>query len=402
MSRVLTGLDAALKPKRPRILEEEEPVSSYESRTPDLRAELDQMDTPVKGAKNRILGALMTVAPTLLSGIFGGEDGAIGASEGTDDFLDDRRATGDRRRKELLDEIRSSTSEDVYQQRSQDTQRRQDATTRAADRRARLSAQTRTKTLGDKEYQFNPDTGKYDIEIGPAAPKGSTRQKTLLEEMHDREHPDHPMSRQEYINHERELGDARRKEAGTGGGGSEGKGSYRPIIDANTGLVIGRFDNRKGQIEKIDNPVGGTTSRTPAEMQNRRNALDYIATRVSRLKTLVSKMTQPGLLQEVDVEGVGPLDGRAGSVKAVTTGNTKDVALMRQLVGELSDSELRKRSGAAITEAEYARLKAFLLDVNSADSEFLANLDGWIKAMDEMKKADSGRVTATDPLGDWE
>lgn len=74
------------------------------NRRQKLEEEVAAMDQPMSGTQ-KLLSAISTLAPTAIGAIFGGSEGATGASLGTSEAVTARQTLQEQRRKSLLDEI---------------------------------------------------------------------------------------------------------------------------------------------------------------------------------------------------------------------------------------------------------------------------------------------------------
>lgn len=75
-----------------------------------------------------------------------------------------------------------------------------------------------------------------------------------------------------------------------------------------------------------------------------------------------------------DPKYVGPVQGRWGAIKSMTTGTPERETELRTLVQSFKNQLLKARSGAAVTPQEYERISAELPGINDPDDVFLTKL----------------------------
>jgi hypothetical protein len=81
---------------------------------------------------------------------------------------------------------------------------------------------------------------------------------------------------------------------------------------------------------------------------------------------------------------VGPVAGRYAAVKEKTVGIPAEQAAFYADLRALADTELRKRSGAAITPDEYRRLMTFLPDPLAPAEVFMSRLDRYERELQDV------------------
>lgn len=374
-----------------RMLEIDPPETRQSER---LAAELRSYDEK-PGLLREILS---TFGPIAGGAAFGGLEGAAGAAQGVNEGKDISYERRERRRSQLREDMRRAQDQEYRTDRDRITdtryedekiysrgrdavadERYREGVTRQ-DKQFKTQHSKDTKEVDGRIRQFNPETNKYDIDLGPVTNK--PRENTLIEDMHDREHPDHKMTLTEYEEYQNRLAKMQRR--ASGGGPAP---VFSPVTD-DRGNVIGKWNNRTGEAIGMDNkPLTNFRKNAQPETRNaREDAIKYIEGRLESLDQLLPKLTSKGWMDKIDIRGIGPMDAIAGKFKEGIVGD-KDLATLYQLILELSDTELRKRSGAAITDIEYDRMRRFLLDPGTADESFLSRLQGWREMLREMRQA---------------
>lgn len=161
------------------------------------REELEEEYSKKTTLKQRLLEIAIAAVPTILGAAFGGESGATGAAEGSAFSLSQHRARQARRKESLLESIereRGFEEAEGRQQAGFEQQRtieemregaareRYESAEASAERRHRESlksaAQRDTVETGEGVFQLNPETGKYDIKVGPGRERGGGGQPT--------------------------------------------------------------------------------------------------------------------------------------------------------------------------------------------------------------------------------
>lgn len=117
--------------------------------------------------------------------------------------------------------------------------------------------------------------------------------------------------------------------------------------------------------------------------------------RVASLDTMVEQLDVARSLAAQNPDAIGPVDARWESVKAVTVGNSPDVAVLRRIVKDTNTNLVYVLSGKQINEAERADIKQTMAKLEDPDSNFFENLNDLQKKLSAV--ANRLRGTAAGP-----
>ncbi len=173
---------------------------------------------------------------------------------------------------------------------------------------------------------------------------------------------------------------------------SEGaRGSFTPSV-TDTGEISGYFNPTTK--EWVPQPTEGAGLRknplSPTE-NVRRATLSNAIEDLQRLKKLGEKFKGK----------IGPFFGRMSDAEIKLLGNKDpELAELFRISGNLTDRELRQRSGAAVTEKEYERIGKLTPDPRLPFETFMSNIDSMSGELSRMApKSTGGRVGAGGSMG---
>lgn len=172
-----------------------------------------------------------------------------------------------------------------------------------------------------------------------------------------------------------------------------GAGTFFPVVDEQ-GNIIGGVNNKTWAT--VGPPDINGARKTPAASGSldRRAALDATLASLEELEQL----------GEANTDRIGPVIGRITDVQRNTIGADAGINDLFRISDDIADQLLRARSGAAITEGEYARLRKLVPDPRSPLEKFRSDLAGYRREALRLRalKADAGRQATKElpPVGE--
>lgn len=354
----------------------EMPASRAASQVRPRHPHLNRMDAITEESVGLQQPQKIGLGRNILSRVIGGLVGAANPQAG---IAARREVTGEAGRERKLDALRGESSElrEAYGRElaTENLERERGLTeARTAAERAREQSEiaqagranreipqkaAETITVGDKVLQWNPETRRFDIEVG-AAPKKA------------------------------------------GGAGDTGRTIRTGGRIKQLNPETGRYDIDAGPVDRADiqppqsrhtadfvtfkdlfikennrEPTLGEWKQYQAEQKelNRRPDkdvvnMDVMVQDINRIEELANNLEKEGVISN----SIGPIDNIFSGLANYVGGAEPQVTEMRRLTGNLADVLLRARSGAAITEQEYARLTKLVPQPNQPFATFMVNL----------------------------
>lgn len=158
-------------------------------------------------------------------------------------------------------------------------------------------------------------------------------------------------------------------------------GSYQPIYD------------EFGNIKSFFNPL--TNDNKPAPEGARKPLSEQALTARATLLGSIADAETLGQLGEKYQKHIGFIKGRLDDVQRKTLGVDEGINDMFRIADDLADKLLRARSGAAITDSEYSRLRSLMPDPRSPYIKFKSDLRLFLADANRTYKNKTGKNAPT-------
>lgn len=155
-----------------------------------------------------------------------------------------------------------------------------------------------------------------------------------------------------------------------------GIGTFFPVVDA-SGVITGGVNNKTWQTVGPPDVPGARKSAIPAGSVDRQ----------ASIRATMQKLEELDALGRKHAGSIGPIKGRVTDVALSTIGLEGDINELFRLSDDIADELLRARSGAAITESEYSRLRKLVPDPRAPLSKFNSDLKGFRTALSSLSAA---------------
>lgn len=153
-------------------------------------------------------------------------------------------------------------------------------------------------------------------------------------------------------------------------------GTFLPVTDEQGNIIGGINTKTWGTIGPPDLPGARKTALSAGEL-DKRSAITNVLSNLDELERLGNKHS----------DRIGVLKGRLTGLEVNWIGADAEINELFRLSDDIADQLLRARSGAAITESEFSRLRKLVPDPRSPLEKFKSDLQGFRKEAERMFEA---------------